>query len=621
MNQATESSPRVRSTVFVSYSHTDKETEWYRDVLQYLRQLNVGDEIEIWDDTAIRAGDDWLEEIESRLRLSMAAVFLISPTFITSDFIARKEVPRVLERLERDGLIVHALIAKPTDWATHPIGDFLSQRQLVHGPEDALEAMPGPERRRCLNKLVKQLREEIGIHRNRFSRTRRDSLMREIEQSQALADVELLEEVAGGDTSIIYRARRGRRDLAVKVLIARTLSDAGEAEIEDELKKARGLRHPAFITIEDVHFANGQGFVVADWIHGQPLKRLMHLSRTEVDKQRWWVRATSIMCDLARAMAEAHEHGLQYINFDPTNVTIQSGSPRIYPIDFSTWIAATEHSNGSLSVMLERLELLAPEILERRFDRWSPASDAAEDAAFAARKKEQQYTLGMVLLALLEGRSPVTVRSLRDLEELASFQRDPRGFHESRLQASTEDHWSRLMPGLARVVWRMLSPDPADRWDGMSDVAQQLRATLRGIVDIPAHVGDAKRCYSDHLRGNERFFRAFYDAFFERAPDIRHLFAGVDMGRQKRLLDEAFERLLNFRSTQVEPTTLTGIAESHRKFALSPDHFEAFGRAFLDALDSTVDVNAVTRDSWESVIWPGLRYLQERTCGPQMERE
>lgn len=71
------------------------------------------------------------------------------------------------------------------------------------------------------------------------------------------------------------------------------------------------------------------------------------------------------------------------------------------------------------------------------------------------------------------------------------------------------------------------------------------------------------------------------------------------------------ERLLNFRESQDEPTTLTSLAESHRHLGLTAQDFEIFGKSFIASLEGVAKVDIATRDAWEAVLWPGIEYLKK----------
>ena len=69
-----------------------------------------------WDDSRIQPGDIWLEEIERALERAQVALLLVSPDFLASDFIRRKELPCLLEAAQNDGLEILWVPLLPCSW-------------------------------------------------------------------------------------------------------------------------------------------------------------------------------------------------------------------------------------------------------------------------------------------------------------------------------------------------------------------------------------------------------------------------------------------------------------------------------------------------------------------------
>ncbi|MCC6590689.1 MAG: SUMF1/EgtB/PvdO family nonheme iron enzyme [Bryobacterales bacterium] len=101
-------------TVFVSYSHRDKDLT--ARLVTHLRVLQKQEQLDLWVDTRIGAGGDWYKEIETAIERASVAVLVISAEFLTSDFINREEVPRLLRRAAEFGLTIVPVIAKPCTW-------------------------------------------------------------------------------------------------------------------------------------------------------------------------------------------------------------------------------------------------------------------------------------------------------------------------------------------------------------------------------------------------------------------------------------------------------------------------------------------------------------------------
>lgn len=83
-------------SVFISYSHKDKK--WKEHLLKHLKVLEKQFSFEIWDDSKIKASDEWFEKIKKSIESSSAAVLLITADFLKSDFITNKEIPILLEK-------------------------------------------------------------------------------------------------------------------------------------------------------------------------------------------------------------------------------------------------------------------------------------------------------------------------------------------------------------------------------------------------------------------------------------------------------------------------------------------------------------------------------------------
>jgi hypothetical protein len=102
-----------RTKLFISYSHLDDE--WMERLKLHLALLERRQIVHVWSDTRIRVGERWETEIENALTESSAAVLMISPAFLASEYIWEKEMPRIL-RHRLAGMLVFPLITKPCAW-------------------------------------------------------------------------------------------------------------------------------------------------------------------------------------------------------------------------------------------------------------------------------------------------------------------------------------------------------------------------------------------------------------------------------------------------------------------------------------------------------------------------
>ena len=147
--------------IFISYSHQDEQ---WKDLLQsHLSVIEKQSKLRIWDDRQIATGDNWLHEIEKALTTSESAILLISRHFLTSDFILSKEIPRLLQRREKEGLRIIPLIISPCAWQTV---DWLAAIQGYPADNIPLSGRDEHEVDHLLAALGQQLYKQVGSAEN-----------------------------------------------------------------------------------------------------------------------------------------------------------------------------------------------------------------------------------------------------------------------------------------------------------------------------------------------------------------------------------------------------------------------------------------------------------------------
>src|SRR5215472_4648819 len=102
----------MRPTVFISYSHKDQRM--LRTLSPYLHSLQQRKLADIWNDTELKGGEQWREEIEAALNSATIAVLLISQEFLASRFIYEEELPRIFRRQGEGRLTVLSVYLSPS---------------------------------------------------------------------------------------------------------------------------------------------------------------------------------------------------------------------------------------------------------------------------------------------------------------------------------------------------------------------------------------------------------------------------------------------------------------------------------------------------------------------------
>lgn len=142
--------PRTR--VFISYSHKDRE--WLDRLLVHLRPLERQGKIDVWADTKIRPGLKWHTEILAAIDSARVAVLLVSADFLASDFIAKAELPPLLNAAEKEGARILPLLISPSRFART---EGLKEFQAVNGSLVSLISLPHDKQEEILDRLAAEI--------------------------------------------------------------------------------------------------------------------------------------------------------------------------------------------------------------------------------------------------------------------------------------------------------------------------------------------------------------------------------------------------------------------------------------------------------------------------------
>lgn len=144
-----------RDSVFISYSHED--ARWLKRLQVHLKPLTRRRRLAVWDDTQIKPGAAWKEEIRRALATAKVAVLVVSPNFLASDFITDEEVPPLLAAAKESGLkvlwfAVSACSYKETD---------IERYQAVLDPRKPLAGLSEADIDAAFVKICKEIGEAV----------------------------------------------------------------------------------------------------------------------------------------------------------------------------------------------------------------------------------------------------------------------------------------------------------------------------------------------------------------------------------------------------------------------------------------------------------------------------
>ena len=149
--------PQVQITrpVFISYCHQDKE--WLAKLKLFLRPLEDQGLLQIWDDTEIKPGARWADDIRRSLDGARIAVFLVTQNFLNSEFIREKELPVLLKNAEDRGCLIFWIAVSASTVDDSEIGRF----QAANNPQQPLDSLPASEQNRVLKQIYDRMKNAV----------------------------------------------------------------------------------------------------------------------------------------------------------------------------------------------------------------------------------------------------------------------------------------------------------------------------------------------------------------------------------------------------------------------------------------------------------------------------
>jgi hypothetical protein len=145
-----------RQGVFVSYSHSD--TKWLERLRIFLKPA-LGSEA-IWDDTMLKPGESWKDEIERAIARARVAVLLVTPAFLASPFIVDDELPRIIERQTKEGLTIIWIAVEPSPFEYSP----LSVYQAANDPRRPLSTLRRAQQDMVLVQITERIIAAVNVN-------------------------------------------------------------------------------------------------------------------------------------------------------------------------------------------------------------------------------------------------------------------------------------------------------------------------------------------------------------------------------------------------------------------------------------------------------------------------
>ncbi|MCA9120977.1 MAG: protein kinase [Planctomycetaceae bacterium] len=264
----------------------------------------------------------------------------------------------------------------------------------------------------------------------------------------------LLRCLGKGAMGTVYLAEDSQLERLVALKIP-SISTEGSLDVVErfyiEARAAATLNHPNICQVHDIGEHEGTPHITMTFIDGPPLSNLIRrqgklLAESEVIR---------LVRQVARALANAHQHGILHRDVKPGNILINEHRE---PIVTDFGLASRLNTDAAkrltdTGALLGTPAYMSPEQVSGKPELIGPASD--------------QYSLGVILYELLTGRLPFQ-GSIAAV--LAQISRDT--------PASPGAICNSINPAVEAICMKMLSKAPADRYGSMVDVVNALDAVV-----------------------------------------------------------------------------------------------------------------------------------------------
>lgn len=273
-----------------------------------------------------------------------------------------------------------------------------------------------------------------------------------------------------GGMGTVYLARDTLlgRTVAIKVLSPAAARDPDLAgRLVREAKAASSLNHPNIVTIHEIGRSDDIDFIVMEHVSGEPLVGAIPPGGLPLET------ALEYACQIAGALAAAHEAGIVHRDVKPANVIVsRTGHVKILYFGIARR-APQQTDDGQTGVQtidsgritrpgmaIGTVGYMAPEQIEGK------AADARSDV----------FSLGVLIFELLTGQQPFSGDSTWAVMAATMGGEVPA---IGGLRPETP-------PELARIVTRCLSRRPEERYPSAREVADDLIALRSKATAVPS---------------------------------------------------------------------------------------------------------------------------------------
>ena len=279
----------------------------------------------------------------------------------------------------------------------------------------------------------------------------------------ALGDTYRIErELGGGGMSRVFLAREQTlgRDVVIKVLLPAIAAGLRAERFAREVRVAAAMQHPNVVPLFSAGDAAGLPYYVMPYVSGESLR-----ARLTRDRRLPLADALSILRDVARALAFAHERGVVHRDVKPENVLLAGDAAVVTDFGIAKALVAAvtdsdERPEPGRATDVQTLSAVGTTI-------GTPAYMAPEQASGDPRVdlRADVYAWGVLAYELLGGAHPFADRTTRQ---------DLLAAHLSAAPQPLSDAAPEVPPAVSALVMRCLEKDRTRRPQSAREISDAL---------------------------------------------------------------------------------------------------------------------------------------------------
>jgi serine/threonine protein kinase/Tfp pilus assembly protein PilF len=274
---------------------------------------------------------------------------------------------------------------------------------------------------------------------------------------------QIIEELGKGGMGRVYKVfdTKIKEKVALKLIKPEVASDRETIErFSNEIRLARRIRHKNICGMFDIGEAEGAHFITMEYVHGEDLKSMIHMSGSlslgmllSVGKQ---------VCD---GLAEAHSLGVVHRDLKPQNIMIdKNGNAKI--MDFGIARSVREKGITGPSVMIGTPEYMSPEQAE------------AKEVDY----RSDIYSLGIILYEMATSHVPFEGETALSIAMK----------HKGELPLDPRELNAQIPQDLGRLVLKCLEKDKAKRYQSAGELHADLEKIEQGLPTTERVVAQKK---------------------------------------------------------------------------------------------------------------------------------